>query len=187
MTNGIIYPWTFLEDSFNATPIRLWRNNADGSFTEMATATGLTDTRSGKGLLVFDYDGDGDLDLFIVNNADTPVLYRNDGGNAKDWLRVRVVGCESNRDGLGARIRVRATPGSPFQFREVGAGTHYLGQSEPTAHFGLGTGSGPVAEVRVTWPKSGVQQVFRNVPRNTTLTVDECAVINAATDWTAYE
>ena len=61
------------------------------------------------GLLTFDYDDDGDLDLFVVHNTDEPVLYRNDGGNENDWPRVAVEGTVPNRDG----IRARAVPTAP--------------------------------------------------------------------------
>ncbi len=139
-------------------PLRFWRNDGPGAMPEQAAAVGLTDDRHGKGLLVFDYDEDGDLDLFVVNNADAPVLYRNEGGNAKRWLRVRVRGTGSNAEGIGARVQVEASPGGPLQVREVGASTHFLGQSERVAHFGLGDLPGSVWKVRVTWPRTGVVQ-----------------------------
>jgi len=165
-TNGVDFPFTPMEAPFEQTPMRFWENDGTGGMTEISAAVGLTDTGSGKGLLTFDYDRDGDLDLFVVNNGTGGILYRNDGGNANDWLRVRVGGRRSEIEGRGARIEVTPTPGGPTQVREVGAGSHFLGQSERIAHFGLGPGpGGPVHEVHVRWP-SGETRTWNEVPRN---------------------
>jgi hypothetical protein len=154
-------------------PMRLFRNHGDGSFMQVSEAAGLTDTGQGKGLLTFDYDDDGDLDVFVMNTGGPARLYRNDGGDANDWLRVKVEGTQSNRDGIGARITVTSTAGGPPVLWEVNNQSYFLGQSERTAHFGLGDGVAPVAEVRVYWPVSEEEQVFQNVARNSTLVVME--------------
>ncbi|MAE68160.1 MAG: hypothetical protein CMJ18_28250, partial [Phycisphaeraceae bacterium] len=149
MTNGINFE-TDRDDPFETDRSRLWRNDGGGSFTEVGEDLGVTDVRPGKGLLTFDYDGDGDLDLFIVNHGDAPVLYRNDGGNENDWLQVRVVGVQSNRDGIGARVTVTPDLDAPEQVlvREIDGGSHYLAQSDLVAHFGLGPSAGTVDRVR---------------------------------------
>jgi hypothetical protein len=183
MTNGVIFP--FSEGTYNGDrleyfrddPMRLWRNDGAGLWPEVAAAAGITHTGSGKGLLTFDYDQDGDLDLFVVTNSGHPVLYRNDGGDENDWLRVEVVGRgagSSNKEGIGARIELRATASSPVRIHEVDAGTHYLGQSEKTAHFGLGPGlpGAVVHQVKVRFP-SGRSRTLSFVPHNTTLEVLE--------------
>lgn len=153
-------------------PMVFWRNEGAGVMTEMATAVGLTDNRPGKGLLVFDYDEDGDQDMFVVINEDTPVLYRNDGGNSGDWLRVETVGTISNTEGIGAWVTIETVAGGETQVREIGSVSHFSGHGETAAHFGLGSGDAPVATVTVRWP-SGVVQVFTDVARNTTLTAVE--------------
>lgn len=172
MTNGVDFPDLSLEEAFNADPMRFWENDGTGSMTEKSAQVGLTDTGSGKGLLVFDYDTDGDMDIFLVNNAGTPRLYRNDGGNARDWLRVRTVGHASNREGLGAWVEIFPILGGPVQVREIGTSTHFLGQSERVAHFGLGLGRRPVDLVRITWPSGRVQSVLQ-VPRNSVFIAEE--------------
>ena len=180
MTNGIDYrglhdlpPLVKRHlDEFRTDAMRFWRND-DGVMTELSDAVGITDTGSGKGLLVFDYDNDGDQDIFVVNSMGAPRLYRNDGGNDRDWLRIRLVGADSNRQAIGARITVQASPGGPEVLRELRSGGQFLSQSEDVAHFGLGSGDEPVFEVRIRWPRSGKTEVISDVPRNTTLVVVE--------------
>jgi hypothetical protein len=155
MTNGIELLHTDIEDAFNADPMRVWLNDGQGMMHERSTLLGVRDTASGKGLLTFDYDRDGDLDLFVVNNAGEPRLYRNRLHGGRRWLRVRVRGLESNRDGIGARVSVWPRRGAPAQVREVGVASHFLGQSEPELHFGLGRGVRFVHRVRVEFPASG--------------------------------
>lgn len=154
-------------------PLKLWRNEADGSMLDLSDAVGFGPPRQRRGVLSWDYDADGDLDLFVSSTGDAPELYRNDGAEATDWLRVRVVGTTSNRDGLGARVHLRVGPGLPGQMREIGVGSHFMGHGERTAHFGLGDGDDPVAEVRVVWPASHTEQIFHDVARNQTLVVVE--------------
>lgn len=172
MTNGVNFPGMSPDAAFNSDPVRLWNNDSGGVMTEKATAASITDTGSGKGLLVFDYDNDGDLDLFIVNNADAPKLYRNDGGNAKSWLRVKTIGTVSNREGIGAKVTVQVAANGPTQMREVNSSGFFLSQSERIAHFGLGVGGAPIASVKVEWP-SGQVQMFTDVARNSILVATE--------------
>ena len=169
MTNGMSFPLG--SELELITPMRFWRNDG-GVFSEVGAETGLTDEGLGKGLLTFDYDRDGDLDLFVINNAGHPVLYRNDGGNENSWLRVKTVGELSNRDGIGAVVTVEALAGGAKQVREITPGNHFLSQSELTAHFGLGRQSDPVSRVVVQWP-SGIDQIFEDVPVNSELVAVE--------------
>ncbi len=160
--------WPFERDQ-----TRFWENDGTGRMTERAADLGLNDSDPGKGLLTFDYDRDGDLDLFAVTTAGQPHLYRNDGGSANPWLSVQVIGQTSNRDGIGARVYVLTSPDGRPQIREIGARSHYLGQSELREHFGLGPGVERVAEVRVEWPMSGAVTVLRDVPAKVHIVVRE--------------
>ncbi|MBK6575626.1 MAG: CRTAC1 family protein [Sandaracinaceae bacterium] len=119
-------------------PIRYWQNQGDATFEEIAQDVGLLDTEPGMGLAVLDYDVDGDQDIVIVRNGRTPLLYRNDGGVALgEYLRVRARGTRGNRDALGAVVRV--TVDGRERVAEIASVSHFLGQSERVAHFGLGT------------------------------------------------
>ncbi len=161
MTNGFANDGAGAETPFHTDPTRLWRNDG-GRFTDVAAEAGITDVGEGKGLLVFDYDRDGDLDLFVVNHGGAPVLYRNDLANGNHWLRVRARGRCSNRDGVGVVVGVLAEAGGVEQRREIGGGSHFLTGSEKVAHFGLGPSGGAVAELRVRWP-SGIEQCLEGV------------------------
>ena len=183
MTNGVDLDVD--EDAqYRDDPMRFWINPGNGvSMRESSSDVGVTDDRSGKGLLVFDYDRDGDQDLFVVNNDDTPVLYRNDGGNAQDWLRVDAEGTLSNRDGLGAKVYLQQVEGGQEQLAVIGSVSHFLGQSEKVAHFGLGTMNepSPVYRVRIVWP-SGIEQELFDVARNQQITIVESACIDGDAD-----
>lgn len=148
--------------------------NDNGVFTDVSAAAGVTDTGQGRGLLSFDYDNDGDLDVFIANHGAQPVLYRNDGGNANDWLKINVEGTASNRDGVGAFITVDpdANVVGDEIVREISAGSNFLSQNESTAHFGLGPNSGTIDSISVNWPSGWVQQMS-NVSTNQVLNLIE--------------
>jgi hypothetical protein len=138
----------FLDD-----PARLFHANGDGTFSERSAELGVDDPGQGRGVVCFDYDRDGDLDLFIANNSQPPAFYRNDGGNAGSFLTLRLHGAASNRDAAGARVWV--TAGGATHLREVRVGSNYASQSPPgEVHFGLGAATA-AEEVRVEWPDGG--------------------------------
>ena len=116
---------------------QFFRYDGDGIFTDVSAATGIAALpyRVGRGVAFGDYDSDGDVDIFIVNNHDRGVLLRNEGGNRNNWLHVKLVGTKGNRDAVGARIRLKA--GDRIQLREINAGASYLSFNSLTAEFGL--------------------------------------------------
>jgi hypothetical protein len=121
-------------------------------------------------MAVLDYDADGDLDLFVVRWADTPLLFRNEGTGQAGYLRLRLKGRAPATAALGARVRLTPATDAPVQLRELRAGSNFLGQDEPVLHFGLGPGNAPVAAVQIRWP-DGSEQTFTDVPRNQLLEV----------------
>ena len=110
MTNGVDFILDSNDLQWNADKMRLWCND-NGSFSDVSTAQGIVNTGSGKGLLTFDYDNDGDLDLFVVNNGSAHVLYRNNNSNTNSWLKVKASGSISNRDGIGALVTITPISG----------------------------------------------------------------------------
>jgi enediyne biosynthesis protein E4 len=148
----------------------LFRNVGQRRFADVSRSAGpgFALEKVSRGLVAGDIDNDGDLDLLVTNNGQTADLLRNDGrhGNA---LLVRTIGTQSNRDGVGARLRL--TAGTRTQIREVKAGSSYLGQNDLRAHFGLGAAA--VADrLEVRWP-SGRIEILQNVPANQIITIRE--------------
>lgn len=154
-----------LDDDYERDPLRVWEN-VGGTMREVARVWGLEDERQGRAVVVWDYDGDGDQDLFVANNADRPALYRNDCGARRPWFKVRVTGTRSNRAGIGARVKVWRPGDTQPQVREIDGGSNYLGHNELIAHFGLGAVD-RVQRVEVVWPATGARLVWHNLPANT--------------------
>ena len=165
MTNGME-----MMPGYDADSMRYWENTGAASFLSRSTEVGLDDLEDGKGLLIFDADNDGDLDVFVVNNASEPRFYRNDSRGAGGWLRVTLEGTTSNRQGYGARVSVNAA-GLPEQIREMGVSSHFLGQSEDALHFGLSDATS--ANLIIRWPASGLVTTLNDIPANSWIQVTE--------------
>ena len=135
---------------------QLFRNDGD-RFADVTNRAGpgLMQLRSSRGLAAGDYDGDGDEDLLVVNKNDLPSLLRNDTRSGHHWLALRTEGSTSNRDGIGARVRVVA--GDTAQTREVRAGASYLSHNSLWLTFGLGD-SASADSIVVRWPSGKVQR-----------------------------
>ncbi|MEM9461724.1 MAG: CRTAC1 family protein [Myxococcota bacterium] len=162
--------------TFQDDPLRLWINEGSGEgsgpWPDRAVELGIDYQRGGRGLVPFDYDRDGDLDLLVMSNTEPPALYRNDGADG-GWLEVRAVGGGGNPRSIGAEVRVQAEPGGPWQVRQIGVGSHFFGQQDAVAHFGLGPDQRPLHRVEVTWPASGHQVILADVARDQVLVVNE--------------
>ncbi|MHB8653757.1 MAG: CRTAC1 family protein [Terriglobia bacterium] len=139
----------------------LFHNDGKGKFSEVGKTSGdgFATPHAGRGVAFADFDNDGNMDLVVANNGDPPLLLHNSGGTGNHFLNFKLVGTRSNRDAMGARVRLRA--GGISQIREIAGGGSYLSQSDLRAHFGLGHNT-RADEVEVSWP-SGQHQVFRNV------------------------
>ena len=120
-----------------ADPPFLFENEA-GRFRDVAGERGeaLRRAHSGRGVAVADYDNDGDPDVLLLAAGERPVLLRNDGGNRRPWLGVRLVGTRSGKDAIGARVSV--TAGGRTITRARLGGASYLTASDPRLLFGLG-------------------------------------------------
>ena len=158
----------------------LYHNNGNGTFTRITTGSIANDLPPGRVSndgLWFDYDNDGFLDLYVfnqeANGAATAVnlLYHNNG-NTNAWLKVRLIGTASNRDAVGAKVRVQATyAGQPrWQRRDITGGDSFSG-NQLYAHFGLGNATN-VDVLRIEWP-SGMVQELHDVAVRQFLTVTE--------------
>jgi hypothetical protein len=168
----------------NAGGNSLFRNNGNGTFTVITTGSIVSDRATSNGSAGsgagnwFDYDNDGFLDLFVPNgndagNALVPDFLYHNNGNSNAWLKVKLVGTTSNREGAGAKVRVQATfaGSSRWQRRDITSGGDAYNGMGPIAHFGLGNATS-VTTLRIEWP-SGTVQELSNVATNQMLTITE--------------
>ncbi|GIW88825.1 MAG: RNA-binding protein [Isosphaeraceae bacterium] len=125
----------------------------------------------GRGSAYADIDGDGDLDVCLTDNGGPARLLRNDGGTGHHWLRLRLIGRQSNRDAIGARVTLRA--GGVTQRRQLFPAKSYLSSVEFPLTFGLGTAD-RVDSLEIRWP-SGATTHLEQLDVDRTLTVDEAA------------
>ncbi len=161
----------------------LYRNLGEGNFVD-ATRTQGPDFRAprvGRGLAVGDYDNDGWQDFLVSNNGEDAQLFRNEGGSspaAKDnhWIAVRLIGVASNRDGIGASLKVKA--GDFTSYDQAKGGMSYCSAQDPRIYFGLGKHD-HVDSIVIHWP-SGYTQELKDIPADVIVTATEG--VNAKAD-----
>lgn len=164
-------------DFLHHTPTLLYRNkffednNGQIQFEEIGANMGVTDVFDGRGVFVFDYEEDGDLDVFIANNANRPVLYRNVGGSSVDYIRVKVLEAGVDRESYGAWVFMYSPQLEKEIIREVRSVSGFSAQGEYVAHFGLGTETADTFRIRVYWPATNNTRIIHNVRRRSSVTV----------------
>jgi hypothetical protein len=143
-----------------AEPPLLFHNLGKGKFEDMSTKLGPALTRPivARGAAYADYDGDGALDILITTNNGPAYLLHNEGNtNGNHWLRVKLQGTKSNRDGIGAVVRLK-TP-SHSQWQTVHSGSSYASQSDLALTFGMGKDA-QIQSLDIEWP-SGLKETVR--------------------------
>lgn len=144
-----------------AQPPQIFLNNGQGKFQDVAASTGdaFIQPKVGRGLCYADFDRDGDLDILMTTNNGPAYLYRNDQLAGNHSIRFRLTGTKSNRDAIGAMVRIEHE--SSTQSRLIKGGSSYLSQSELPVTFGLGKRD-KIDRVIIDWP-SGRSEEYKDL------------------------
>ncbi|MEM8485738.1 MAG: FG-GAP-like repeat-containing protein [Bacteroidota bacterium] len=136
-------------------------------YTNVSEKSGANGEAEARGLVVFDSDNDGDLDLLVANWRETPYLYTNESPSL-NWLKVDLEGTVSNRDAFGATLTVHANGQTYHRYHD---GVDFLGQSVQPVHFGVSYAN-MIDELVIRWP-NGTEETLYNIPTNQTIKVVE--------------
>src|SRR5262245_45507909 len=163
LVNGHVYPEVDSQHlgSDYREPRILYHNKGNGTFEDISASAGpgITTTASGRGLAVGDLWNDGRISAVISNMSAPPSLLVNRAKSLNHWIAFKTIGTKSNRDGIGARIRLKT--GERVLVDEVRSGSSYDSNNDMRVHFGLG-GNSKLDSVEVRWP-SGLTERFRDV------------------------
>jgi hypothetical protein len=158
-----------------AEPKLMFRNNGHGIFENVTAQLGpdLLAPRVSRGVAVGDYNNDGNLDILVSNNGQAAQLLRNSGSNENHWLEILLIGTKSNRDGVGARVKL--TAGDLTSYDQRKGGMSYQSAQDPRLHFGIGRRT-KIDSLEINWP-SGLITKLSNVRCDQIIAVKEGAGI----------
>ncbi len=150
---------------------QIFQNNGDSTYTDISETAGtyFAEALVGRAAAIADYDNDGDADIVVMNSNQRAVLLRNEGGNTKNWLGIKLIGTWSNRDGIGARVTL--VTGGTTQTTEVKSSSSYASGSDTRLLFGLGEDQ-RVEKISIVW-QSGIKQELEGVLSNQILKIIE--------------
>lgn len=139
------------------TPRSVFRNLGGGRFEQLIeeAGPGVADAHSSRGAAFGDFDNDGDIDVAVWNRNEPPSLLRNELKSDNRWLKLRLIGKESNRSAIGARVLLRY--GDRLQAQAVMSQSSFYSSNDPRLHFGLGQQS--VATATVFWPSGRIEEI----------------------------
>jgi len=173
LVNGHVYPEVekLTTEAGYAQPKVLYRNLQNGSFADVSQKAGeaVVSPNPSRGAAFGDYDNDGDVDILINSVNGPPELLRADSLNQNNWIKIKLAGVKSNRDGIGARIKCVTEDGT--QIDEVRSGGSYYSQNDLRVHFGLGKNQ-RVQSLEISWP-GGKVETLKNVAANQLVVVKE--------------
>jgi enediyne biosynthesis protein E4 len=173
IASGTVYPE--LDKIFPArfpakTPRVVFRNNGDGTFTELGAEAGpgIAAVHNSRGAAFGDFDNDGDIDVFILNRNEAPSLLRNDAPPENHWIKVRLEGTKSNRSAIGARVLAHCN--GKVQAQTVTSQCSYISVNDSRLHFGLGAAT--AADIEIYWP-SGAKESYKALAAGQLHTIHE--------------
>lgn len=178
IVTGNVYPE--IEKLFKEYPHRsprlVYQNLGNGHFKEVTTQSGpgVLTAKSSRGSAFGDYDNDGDVDVLVMNMNEPPSLLRNEyidkqKGGKNNWLKVKLIGTNSNRSAIAARVQVKGGP--HLQTQEVTSQSSYYSHNDLRLHFGLGPAAKAV-QIEIRWP-SGESETVKDVALNQIVTIKE--------------
>ena len=150
---------------------QLFHNDGNGAYLEVSQTSGayFSEELVGRAAASADYDNDGDIDIVILNSNQQAVLLKNEGGNKKNWLSVKLVGTRTNRDGIGTKVKIVSD--EVTQIAEVKSGSSYASGSDTRLLFGLDKAE-KVDRIEVLW-QNGIVQKLENTDVNQMLIITE--------------
>ncbi|GAB5553232.1 MAG: hypothetical protein Sapg2KO_28230 [Saprospiraceae bacterium] len=155
--------------------------NTKEGFVDWSEASRMNDFQRARGLEVFDYDKDGDLDVLIANVESTPSLYRNETisleekNNSFNWIQIELEGTLSNKSAFGTEVKITCGEQSYYRWHH---GTSFFAQSIKPIHFGIGS-SPKIDEIQVRW-LSGEIQTLKNIPANQKIKITEAGIVSSS-------
>ena len=169
---GSIYPEVEKQrpDFPHRTPRVIFRNLGNGKFEELIgqAGPGIEALHASRGCAFGDFDNDGDLDILVVNQNEPPSLLRNDVTGGSHWIKVKLIGVESNKSAIGGRVVVRY--GDSVQAQEVMSQSSYLSVNDSRLHFGLGAVE--AVDIEIRWPLGKIEKL-PSVPADQLIYVTE--------------
>ncbi|MBU35863.1 MAG: hypothetical protein CMG29_01430 [Candidatus Marinimicrobia bacterium] len=165
----------------------LFDNDGNGGFSDISESSGILapGKRIHRGVCFADYDNDGKVDCYITvngqqiengkgktisdENQGKGILFHNESKTDYNWIKIRIAGTKSNRDGFGAKIKISTSTST--QTKSLVSGQSYFSMHAKELHFGLGTDN-IVKNIEVIWP-SGIVEIFKDIPANQTIFIEE--------------
>jgi hypothetical protein len=172
VVTGSVYPE--VERSFSSYPLKtprlIFRNLGNGKFEELIeeAGPGIAESHCSRGCAFGDFDNDGDVDMVVINLNEPPSLLRNDVNNDHKWLKVFLIGTQSNRSAIGTRVIAKY--GDKVQVQAVMGQSSFYSANDRRLHFGLGENTH--ADLEVHWT-NGLVEHFSSVEANGLLTIRE--------------
>jgi enediyne biosynthesis protein E4 len=157
---------------YREPPLLLW-NDKGNKFVDVSAQSGevFQQKWAARGMAIGDIDNDGKTDVVVTENNGPAWILHNETATHNHWITLKLVGVKSNRDGIGAQIKLTTAAGN--QYITVTTASSYQSSSDKRAHFGLGSAT-EVSEIEIHWP-SGIRQVLKNLKADQILTVTEAS------------
>lgn len=168
----IVNGFTLPKDQYNTYFENLWNEDKD-EFIDKSEQVNLKELTMSVGATPFDYDNDGDLDLFVTNTNAPSFFYNNttitsNSTNNKNWFKIALVGTTSNKSAIGTTVSVKTNNGTLHRYF---SGIGFISQSIQPVHFGLNNDS-TIESVKIKWP-SGLVETYTNIPSNSFIKATE--------------